>query len=736
MKGMMFFGLVMGFVGSAFANGTPTITVYGEELEEIVVTATKGEKKIEDVPVSASVVTKDEMEKRRVTFVDEALKYEAGACQKRNKFADTMSRVTLRGFSGGQRTLVLLDGQPLTDPYNGGTYLCNLGIGNIQRIEVVKGPFSSLYGGEAMGGVINIITKTPEKEGFEVKSSVSSFNTYHHILNYGNKMGRLSFSLNLEKITSEGARTDLVTKSVIPGTATTKVFGWEKTQTNTGSSTYLIGDKGKNYWDQTHTGCKFTYCINPNSEFSLSYTGSKREYGYSDPQSNLVDSNGKPIDSGKVELSGQGTMSITPKDFLNIWEGSEPDIWGLGFKTLIGEVALKGKLNLNIRNSFYVSPETGATYHGGQGKLTKTIGSTGYAELQGDIPIKDTLMSIGLNYRQDKVEATDSKVKNWKNKSSGTETTYRIEGNGELMAFYIQSEVEPIKNLILFPGFRYDTWRKYDASMSDKGTTTKYQEQKNSEISPKLGLLYKAGKEYGIYRIDSLRASWGKAFRPPTTYELYRTWVLSSGSSGKTYAGNPELKPETTQSWEVGLDQHVGKMALSATYFASKIDDLIYSKWLTPTYSIKENAGEGKISGFEISGKLKITAELDAFANCTMQNTEITSNPADPKTCGKHFEYVPRKIYNLGLSFHKNTLDASCIWHYTDKTYATSDNIDIVSGVSGAYDAVNTVDLKMGYNLKETMRLSLAVDNLFDKEYYQYYKSPGRTVTVEARYKY
>ncbi|MEK7274281.1 MAG: TonB-dependent receptor plug domain-containing protein [Candidatus Desantisbacteria bacterium] len=220
--------LVIGWCGIGFAQQQGTVTRI-VELGEVVVTATKVEQRIGDLPVSASVVTRDEMEKKaRVTFVDEVLKYEAGVSQKRGKFADTMNRVTLRGFSGGQRTLVLLDGMPMNDAYSGGTDVSNLPIGDIERIEVVKGPFSSLYGGEAMGGVINIITQTPKKESFEFKSSASAYNTYCHILNYGNKLGNLSFSLNLEKRASEGDRTDLVTKSVTPGTSATKIRFFNK----------------------------------------------------------------------------------------------------------------------------------------------------------------------------------------------------------------------------------------------------------------------------------------------------------------------------------------------------------------------------------------------------------------------------------------------------------------------------------------------------------------------------
>lgn len=734
MKRMMVLGLVMGFAGSAFAAGTPTITVYGEE---VVVTATRQERNIRDVPVSVSMVTKDEMENRsRVTFVDEALKYEAGACQKRRKFADTMSQVTLRGFSGGQRTLVLLDGTPINDAYNGGTYLGSLPIGNVQRIEVVKGPFSSLYGGEAMGGVINIITQTPEKEELEIKSLASAYNTYHHILNYGNAIGKLSFSINLEKKTSEGDRTDLVTKSVQSGTTTTVVSGWEKTKTSTGGITYLVGDKGKNYYDQNQYGCKLIYAINPASKLSLSYTGGGQEYGYRDPQSYLVTPTGTPTDSGTVELSGEGKITISPKDFLSTWGRSKPDTYGMAYNTLIGGVILKGKATLNCRDDFYISPETGASYHGGNGKLSKTLGNILNADVFGDIPWRnDSIITVGLNYRQDKAEARDYKVSNWKDEASLiSEPTYGIEGNGRLVAIYTQSEVEPITNLKVFLGARYDAWQRYDASLRDGTKSTEYADKKTVAFSPKMGLLYKCQFEKGWYNLDSIRASWGKAFRPPTTYELYRTWV---SSAGKIYAGNTELIPETTQSWEIGIDQHLGeKITISGTYFQSKIDDLIYSNWITGTCSVKQNAGCGKISGFEIEGKMKIVQGLDAFANYTLQDTEITSNLADPKTVGKDFEYVPEKMYNLGLSFHKNTIDVSCIWHFSDKLYVNSYNSDVVSGVYGVFDKVETVDMKVGYAAAENLRVSLAVDNLLDKEYYQSYKAPGRTVSFEVGCKY
>jgi len=362
------------------------------KMEEVVVTATRGEKKIEDVPVSASVVTKEEVEKIRVTFVDEALKYEPGAYLKRSKFAATTNNnnVTLRGFAGEQRTLVLLDGQPLNDAYSGGVEWSAIPLENVEKIEVVKGSASSLYGGYAMGGVINIITKKPEKETFSVKSSASADNTYHHSLNYGNKIGKVAFLLNFEKKSSEGERTNLVVKSAKSGAGDIPVTGWEETKTSKGTETYLIGDAGKNYWDQDQYSGKFTYSIDPTSNLSLSYTGGRREYGYRDPQSYLRDADGKPVDDGKVDLGNGKYISITPYNFLSSWGETDNNIYHLNYESLVGAVGLKGKFSLNDRQSFWVAHESGATAQGGPGKLNETSPNNALQlEAQANIPFRE-----------------------------------------------------------------------------------------------------------------------------------------------------------------------------------------------------------------------------------------------------------------------------------------------------------------------------------------------------------
>jgi len=142
-------------------------------LEEIVVTATRSETSPLDAPGSVSVVTKEDIEKRNVKDVDEAVRMIPGVYDRRTKgFADIMPSINIRGIYGTNRNLIIIDGQPVSDDV-----WRRYPLGSIERIEVVKGPFSSLYGSNAMGGVVNVITRKPQDK-LEVKIN-TGFESYN-----------------------------------------------------------------------------------------------------------------------------------------------------------------------------------------------------------------------------------------------------------------------------------------------------------------------------------------------------------------------------------------------------------------------------------------------------------------------------------------------------------------------------------------------------------------------------
>ncbi|PMP66845.1 MAG: TonB-dependent receptor, partial [Thermodesulfobacterium geofontis] len=123
-----------------------------EELPEVVVTATRTEIPVEAAPASVNVVTKEKIEMKKPKTIDEALNDISGVMVRRGKgLMDTLAFITLRGIPEQKRTLLMLDGITLNNPYFGGVKLGGFFPEDLEKVEVVKGPFSSLWGGYAMG---------------------------------------------------------------------------------------------------------------------------------------------------------------------------------------------------------------------------------------------------------------------------------------------------------------------------------------------------------------------------------------------------------------------------------------------------------------------------------------------------------------------------------------------------------------------------------------------------------
>jgi iron complex outermembrane receptor protein len=217
------------------------------KLDEIVVSATKTEKSIEDAPGSVSVISSEDIEMRNIQTVDEALSEVRGVFTSRKKgLMDSTSNVRVRGFKGDQYTLVLMDGQPLNDAYTGGVEWGMLPVENIERIEVIRGAGSALYGGNAMGGVINIITKTPEKLELRATGGLGTHDSKHCRFSAGNRFfDKFSLRIGYEEESTNGYVTTPVLRTISDGEGT--VSGGHSMDDKYGNPTkWVVGDKGRN----------------------------------------------------------------------------------------------------------------------------------------------------------------------------------------------------------------------------------------------------------------------------------------------------------------------------------------------------------------------------------------------------------------------------------------------------------------------------------------------------------
>jgi iron complex outermembrane receptor protein len=279
-----------------------------------------------------------------------------------------------------------------------------------------------------------------------------------------------------------------------------------------------------------------------------------------------------------------------------------------------------------------------------------------------------------------------------------------------------------LPNLTAYVGFRQDWWESYDGYANQVGTEgypITYDSRDDSAFSPKVAVVYEP------FDKTLLKASVGKSFRPPTINELYRT---TTSASGITRAGNPDLDPETSTSWDIGIDQKLWKGAqASVTYFDNYMDDLIYRKTITSTYSEYVNVGKAQIRGVEIEAEQRLENGIRFFANFTYTNAKVKENDAEPETEGKRLIDVPERMLNIGGEFEKGKFATSLVGRYVSKRYRDDENRDAVNKVYTSRDPYFVTDAKISYSFTKWATLSLSVDNVFDREYFDYYKTPGRS---------
>jgi iron complex outermembrane receptor protein len=178
-------------------------------LEEVVVTATRDAQEIKKIPANVTVITKEEIERSNAQTVIDPLRYEVGVIARDFYGTGKTASVDIRGFgeTGPLNTLVLVDGRRVNEIDLSGVDWTQIPLDQVERIEIVRGPGSVLYGDNATGGIINIITKKPEKPlSFKAEALAGSYLYNKESGSVGGKWGPLSAMLQASYNSSDGYR--------------------------------------------------------------------------------------------------------------------------------------------------------------------------------------------------------------------------------------------------------------------------------------------------------------------------------------------------------------------------------------------------------------------------------------------------------------------------------------------------------------------------------------------------
>lgn len=698
-------------------------------LKEMVVTATKTAKIVSEAPASVTVVTAKEIENKNAHRVDEALAGVPGVSIQSlsgEQPSNYMNRITLRGIPGYYRTGVLVDGVSINNAFSGGVNMSAVPIDDIKQIEVVPGPFSSLYGGAGMAGVINIITKTPDKRDISIKGEGGSNNFKSLNFGYRDKLSDiLGISLSYGRKESDGSVSDYVTKTLGGTSAGTAVTGWQKTNTSTGSTTYIIGDKGKEAWEQDNYGAKFFVKLSPVSKLILDT--SYLTHQTKDGQGNTYLSNaGVPFTNGTALIDGNDT-TVRATDFLKTTNGEDLTRYSGTYETqLASDLKLKANLSYQNNEYWYTSITSNATNTSGPGTVADIPAKKIDGDVQVSFPVSSNqYMVVGASANSSTLHKKVKALANWREKDNTGAVSDWADGNSQFMAAYVQDEIAISDKLTVYGGARYDRWTT-DGAINIGGTLNNYDTRTSSAINPKASAVYKLDQG------TIIKGAIGKAFRAPNLSDMYSTYGTST-----IYWSNPDLKPETVVTAEIGAEHEfkTGTL-LRATYYRSDISDLIYST-TSGANRYKFNAGTAETEGIDLEARQKLPGGLTAFVNATFVSSTITENSVRPTSVGHQIPYQAEKMANIGLEGSHGPWSGSIIGSYTGKMYSSDDNSDTFNNVPGAYDPYFAANAKISYKIDKSLMASLSVKNMFDREYFGgTSKADGRSVNLGLGFKY
>lgn len=690
-------------------------------LKGITVTANRQAERLQDVPANVQVVTEKDIQKRNVQNTAQAVAMVTGVSASQS----VEGTVNLRGYDS-RNILVLVDGQPMNTAWNGDVDWNMIPVENIRKIEVVSGGPSALYGGRAVGGVINIMTKTQKQDGLHGSATVSygSNATVNQGYALNGKKDKVSFGAFYNSHITNGWKDYYASGSHKSGyTYTTN----EKDARGT-SSNYLIGNRGRKYVMSENYGFNIGYDFNEDQRLTYKFTRANYDWEYKDPESYIRKGDtviwpGKDIDDSKY-ASFYGTRGWRAYNMHSLTYNDQ-----------------KNKIHAHIGMTDYFKDgytQPGYTKGTLDGNLNGSGDKYSYPSKSIDFDLNKRWafgnhnLLAGTSYGRDKFDETIYSIKDWKSWSSSGSVTQKAGGKDKYWSLYAQDKWNFAPKWTAYIGGRYDHYEDYDgydtllSGDNDKGSHSYH------KFSPKLSLDYAVNPDTNVY------LSYGKSFNTPILYQLFRY----STRMGLIYP-NSGLTPETTDTWELGLKKKIAnKTDIHADVFYAKTEDYIRlmsyegGQGKGKRY---ENNGDEKTHGFEVSLTQRHSNIWTSYINYTWQTA---------KNNGYKDYNVPRHLLHLGTTYNKApwtiNLDGMFISNrYLDITPGDTKKYDYHSGHFRSRDAYFLMNLSTNYQFNKNFGIQFAVNNLFDREYYDedisnnhYYIGDGRTYTLTARYSF
>ncbi|MFZ6743410.1 TonB-dependent receptor [Undibacterium sp. JH2W] len=725
--------------------------------ERVIINGDRPSSLPKEIPTTIEGINAKTME-QTINAIDaeDALKYLPSLLVRKRYVGDYNHAVLATRASGtgnSARSLVYADGILLSNLLgNGASFTPRWGLvtpEEIERVDVLYGPFSAAYAGNSVGAVVDYVTRMPRQfeahaklvgfsENFQQYGTDKTYSGKQLSASLGNKQGAFSWWLTVNQLDSDGHPIVFANKLMSTGVSSTAgkaVTGAIADKNPQGLDWWVVGATGQYHTTQDHAKIKLAYDFSPTlrASYTLGYWRNNMDSGV---ESYLRDAAGNAVYSGDINIAGK-KYTLAPTDMANSKNQLEHITHGLNLKS-----NTKGEFDWEVAASLYdynkdiaraptvAIPQADS---GGAGRITDGAG-TGWntMALKGIWrPVSEHTAEFGYQREAYKMRTLVSDTDDWIN-GGALKRFSGFQGNTQLQSLYAQDawRINPEWKAIL--GARLEQWQADHGAISSAGSTLPFAERKENHFSPKAAIAYKANEDW------TLKASTGRAVRMPTVSELYQ----GSISTTAIVNNDPNLKPEKswTMEWTAERVLNEGKGFLRTTLFHERTRDALYSQvntLVTPNVTNIQNVDEIHTTGLELAYQASdvYTRGLDLAASLTYANSEITRNDKFPASVGKWQPRVPAWRANLVVSYRPDDkLSTTLGLRYSGKQYGSLDNSDSNAFTYQGFSSFVVADVRVRYQLARQWVASIGIDNLNNKKYWAFHPYTQRTVVGELKF--
>ncbi len=728
-----------------------------------------------------------------------ALLYVPGVHVRERFIGDVNGGLAIRmyGVNSSAETIVYADGLLLSNFLNNsccpGPRWSMVPQSSIDRVDVMYGPFSALYPGNSVGGVVLMSTSMPEKfeahasldtfgENFKLYGTDKDFYGVHGVAMAGDKAGDFSFWVNADHLDNHSHPTDFTpatAKAGVPAaagqfTVVTGAYYDKDIANNTRLNTAAISADHTIKDDVT---MKLAYDITPSLRATYTLDVWQNDSNKA-VDSYLRDAAGNVI-YGSTNVAGPFRyLRIDGKDYsvtapsVSLTQ-SLYHMHGLSLKTstdgtwdweLIASYFNQDKDEVRASSGNFGRTASDAATAG-----TLTYGDgTGWhnLDLRGEWRPDGNLKSehqVSLGYHTDRyvTKSTQFNLVSGVNFQSSATNTLNTNSRGVTTtdAIYLQDAWQIAPSLKLVVGGREEKWDATNGSNFANNTNVTYPDKTVYAFSPKASLSIRLSDDW------ELRNSYGRGVRFPTVNELFKnvgiTQVGGAAATPAQIAGfpapynvaltnNPNLKPETADSWEFALERQLNNGLWRTSLFGEQKQDALVSQTdLTtiPGFSISSVQNIDKVRTYGLETALQesniLVHGFDLSGSITYVHTEIEKDVANPGLAGTKLPLIPvLRATLLGVYHASDALSYSLGWRYSGREHSglfnttTHQYPDPNPGVYGGRSNFSVFDAKVLYKLADRWSASVGVDNITNEKYFTLYPYSQRTYYASAKFDY